>query len=288
MEKRNIARAGMIAGIVSIAVNALLFGLKFAVGIMVGSLALKADAWHTLSDSISSIIIVIALRFSARKPDREHPFGHGRWTQIASLFVAVFLGVIGYEFVKQSITGFTNHETVTFGVWAIVVTVISIVAKEAMAQYAFIVAKKTDNPAIKADGWHHRSDALSSVVVLVGILLAGKLWWMDSALGLVIALMLFWATFSIMRETITKMLGAQPPKELLNQIIAEIKALHSENVQPHHFRMHDYVLQRELVFHILLDKNLTIEAGHAIAEEIENMIKKKFSIMATVHIEPKN
>ena len=196
---------------------------------------------------------------------------------------------MGYEFLKNAAINFTKHEAVTFGALAIAVTVISVIVKELLAQYAFYIARRTNNPAIKADGWHHRTDALSSVVVLLGILFTGKFWWADSVLGGIIALMLFWAAFSIMRETITKLLGEQPSKELLSQISAEIKALYEgENMQPHHFRLHDYVLHKELIFHILLDKNLTIETGHAIAENIENMISKKFSIMATVHVEPKN
>jgi len=279
-------KGGYTEGTVSIIVNLVLFALKFWAGIISGSLALTADAWHTLSDSISSVVLVIATKLMSKKADKEHPFGHGRWEQVAALFIAFILGIIGYDFLKQSIIQFRNREAVHFGIIAIVVTVISIVVKEALAQYAFYIARKTGNTSVKADGWHHRSDALSSVVVLAGIFLAKYFWWIDSVLAAVIALFLFYATFEIIKETVTKMLGEEPDKELIEKITAGVKAAYHDNLQIHHFHLHDYVTEKELTLHIRLDKDMTIEKGHQIASEIEDSIKKNFGIMTTIHIEP--
>ena len=207
------ARAGYIEGIVSVLANTALFIIKFWAGIVTGSIALTADAWHTLSDSLSSIIVIGAIKLSSKKPDNEHPFGHGRWEQIAALFIAFLLAIIAFNFLKDSIIQFKNHETVEFGAIAIVVTIISIIGKEALAQYAFYIGRKTDNVSIKADGWHHRTDALSSVVVLVGILLANQFWWIDSILGVIISFMLFYATYQIAKEAINKLLGEKPSSE---------------------------------------------------------------------------
>jgi len=279
-------KGGYIEGIASIIVNTVLFALKFWAGLITGSLALTADAWHTLSDSISSIVLVIAAKFMSKKADKEHPFGHGRWEQIAALFIAFVLGIIGYDFLKQSITRFLNKEAVHYGIVAIVVTVVSIVVKEALAQYAFYIARKTGNTSVKADGWHHRSDALSSVVVLAGIFLAEHFWWIDSALAVVIALFLFYAAIIIIKETVTKMLGEEPGEDLIEKITAHVKATYHDTLQIHHFHLHDYVTEKELTLHIRLDKNMTIEQGHKIASEIEANIKEDFGIMATIHIEP--
>jgi cation diffusion facilitator family transporter len=153
--------------VVSIIINSILFILKYWAGIVSGSIALTADAWHTLSDSLSSIVVVVGVKLSSKKPDKDHPFGHGRWEQISALLIAFILGLIAYDFVQSSILQLINRESTTFGTLAIVVTIISIVVKEALAQYAFYIAKKTDNVSVKADAWHHRSDALSSVVVLI-------------------------------------------------------------------------------------------------------------------------
>jgi cation diffusion facilitator family transporter len=282
------SRAGYLEGIISVFVNSLLFGLKMWAGIVTGSIALTADAWHTLSDSLSSIVVIIAVKLSSRKPDKEHPFGHGRWEQIAALFIAFFLAIIAFDFLRDSIIQFRNHESTTFGMIAIVVTIISIVSKEALAQYAFYIGRKTGNVSIKADGWHHRTDALSSIVVLVGILFAKQFWWIDSVLGAVISFMLFYATYQIAKEAINKLLGEQPGSELISKIQTSVGKYTAEDLQLHHFHIHNYVGHQELTFHIKLKNDLTIEEGHRIATDIENIVMDRFGIMSTVHVEPKN
>ncbi|MDA3943515.1 MAG: cation diffusion facilitator family transporter [Bacteroidetes bacterium] len=280
------SKAGYTEGIVSIIINSLLFVLKLWAGIVTGSIALTADAWHTLSDSISSVIVVIAVKLSVKKPDREHPFGHGRWEQIAALFIAFLLAIIAYDFLKEAVIQYRNREATQFGFIAIVVTILSIILKEALAQYAFYIARKTDNVSIKADGWHHRTDALSSVVVLIGILFAKQFWWIDSVLGVIIALMLFYATYEIAREAINKLLGENISDELIEKIIETAKTVYSEDFRMHHFHMHNYVKHQELTFHIKLSNQMSIEKGHQIATDIENIIFKKLGIRTTIHIEP--
>jgi cation diffusion facilitator family transporter len=167
-----------------------------------------------------------------------------------------------------------------------VVTIISIVVKEALAQYAFYIGRKTENVSVKADGWHHRTDALSSVVVLVGILFAKQFWWVDSVLGAIISLMLFYATYQIAKEAINKLLGEKPSSELIEKIRNSIQQNDLENIQLHHFHIHNYVGHQELTFHIKLRNDLSIEEGHRIATEIENNIQEKFGIVSTIHIEP--
>jgi cation diffusion facilitator family transporter len=280
------AKGGYSEGLVSILLNNALFALKLWAGITSGSIALVADAWHTLSDSISSVVVVIAIKLSSRKADKEHPFGYGRWEQIASIFIAFFLGIIGFEFLKESIAGFRNREEAQFGLLAIVVTVISIVVKEGLAQYAFYIARKTGNASVKADGWHHRSDALSSVVVLAGILFAKNIWWIDSALGIIIAVMLFHAAYEVIKESVTNLLGEQPSPELIEQITEEVRKVYLDDLQLHDFQLHNYITHKELIMHIRLRKELSIDTGHQIASVIEKNIQKRFGIHTTIHVEP--
>ncbi|MFO7978393.1 MAG: cation diffusion facilitator family transporter [Bacteroidales bacterium] len=278
--------AGYSEGLVSVATNMGLFVLKMWAGMVTGSIAITADAWHTLSDSTSSLIVIVAVKLASKKPDKKHPFGYGRWEQIAALFIGVFLAIIAYGFLKDAILRFVNHETIVFGTIAIVVTSISVVVKEALAQYAFGVGRKTGNLAVKADGWHHRTDALSSLVLLAGILFANRFWWIDSVMGIILSLMLFWATYEIFREAINKLLGEQPPAELIRQIEAEIKPCYNGNCQPHHYHIHNYVAHQELTFHIKLGNHLSVESGHKIATEMENKVYEAFGIIATIHVEP--
>jgi cation diffusion facilitator family transporter len=279
-------KAGYIEGIVSIVVNSALFVIKMWASIITGSIALAADAWHTLSDSLSSVVVIIAAKLSSKKADKEHPFGHGRWEQLASLFIAVILGIIAYDFLRNSIVQFSNRGKVEYGLPAIVVTIISIISKELLARYAFYTARKTENTSVKADGWHHRSDALSSVVVLIGILFAKQFWWIDSVLGIIIAIMLFYATFSILRETITKLLGEEPNQDLISKITDEVITIYGNDLKMHHLHIHNYVHHKELTLHIRLNKDLTIEKGHEVATRIENIINEKFNMVTTIHIEP--
>jgi len=279
-------KAGYVEGTVSIIVNSLLFAAKMWAGIITGSIALMADAWHTLSDSLSSVVVVGAAKLASRKADKEHPFGHGRWEQIASIFIGVILAIIAYSFLQNSIRQFKSKESVEYGTLAIIVTAVSILVKELLAQYAFYLGRKTDNSSVKADGWHHRSDALSSVVVLGGILFAKQFWWIDSALGAVIAIMLFYATWVIIKEAITKILGEKPDEDLIQQITKEVNNIYKDDLKIHHFHLHNYINHKELTFHIRLNGNLSIMRAHDITLEIEKRLEEKYGIVATIHVEP--
>ena len=289
MDREKSQRAQVFEGVLSVVVNAGLFGVKFWVGMITGSVALMADAWHTMSDSLTSIFVVFAAKLAARKPDKEHPFGHGRWELIASLLIAFILGMIGYEFLTDSISRFQNREYVVYGTIALVITFVSIVIKEALAQYAFYLGRKHDNPVIAADGWHHRTDSLSSVIVLIGIIVTrfvDGLWWMDSVLGVFCALAIFYAAYKIMMEAITRILGEEPDQELIDSISDEVTKLYDNDFKLHHFHLHNYISQKEITFHLRIDENATIKYGHDIASAIESMIKEKFNMEATIHIEP--
>ena len=157
-------------GWISIMTNLLLFGVKYWAGIVSGSIALIADAWHTLTDSVSSVIVLIGGKLSSKPADEEHPFGHGRAEHIAAIIIGMLLALVAFDFVLSAIEKFNSGEGGRFGTIAIVVTVLSIVGKEALAQYAFWAYRKTGSSILKADAWHHRTDSLSSIVILVGIL----------------------------------------------------------------------------------------------------------------------
>ncbi len=274
-------------GWLSIIANSVLFGLKYWVGLITGSVALIADAWHTLSDTISSVIVIISSKISTKPADDEHPFGHGRADLVSSVIIGVMLIIIGFEFVLKSITQLKTGNSVVFGTLAIVVTVVSIITKELLAQYAFWAAKKTDSQLLKADGWHHRTDALSSIIVLTGILLSGYFWWIDGVLGLIIAGMIFYAAYEILRDSINRLMGEVPNDKLIMEIQKITMDLELD-VCPHHFHMHKYGNHIEMTFHILLPPELSLEDAHHKANLIEKAIRENMGIEATIHMEPTN
>lgn len=285
MENKNF-KLGYREGIVSMVLNFLLFLLKYYAGIVSASVALIADAWHTLSDSLTSLGVILGLRMSARKPDREHPFGHGRWEQLSAVIIAMLLAVVGWGFLKDSVGKFLSHESADYGVWAYAATLLSIVLKEGLARYAFHVARITKQVSVKADGWHHRSDALSSVVVLLGLFLSPYIWWIDSVLGTLVSLILFYVAYGIIREAANKILGEKPSEEMK----AEVKRIVCEEMgnqaHPHHFHVHNYGDHVEFTLHVKVPGNETVRQAHLLATRVERRLFSEMNVDATIHIEP--
>ena len=280
------SKLGYREGLVSVILNLLLFVLKYYAGIASASLALIADAWHTLSDSLTSLVVILGIKLSSKKPDKEHPFGHGRWEQISALIIAILLALVGVEFMKDAIAKLRGHEAADFGWLAYLATVASIVLKEGLARYAFYIARKTGNAAVKADGWHHRSDALSSLMVLAGLFLSPYFWWIDSVLGMLISFMLFYAAYGIIREAVNKILGEEPSEEVIGKVEQIVKAEMGNVAYPHHYHIHHYGDHIEFTFHIKVPGEETVEEAHRKATLIEMQLKTELKIDATIHIEP--
>ena len=280
------SKLGYREGLVSVILNLLLFVLKYYAGIASASLALIADAWHTLSDSLTSLVVILGIKLSSKKPDKEHPFGHGRWEQISALIIAILLALVGVEFMKDAIAKLRGHEAADFGWLAYLATVASIVLKEGLARYAFYIARKTGNAAVKADGWHHRSDALSSLMVLAGLFLSPYFWWIDSVLGMLISFMLFYSAYGIIREAVNKILGEEPSEEVIGKVEQIVKAEMGNVAYPHHYHIHHYGDHIEFTFHIKVPGEETVEEAHRKATLIEMQIKTELKIDATIHIEP--
>ena len=273
-------------GIISIIGNTLLFFIKYYAGIVSGSIALITDAWHTLSDSLSSIVIIVGTKISTKPADEEHPFGHGRVQLVSALILGILLSTIGFSFLTTSINKLINNEVATFGKLAIYVTILSIAINEILAQYAFYLARKTEQAVLKADGWHHRSDAISSIILLVGILIGRNWWWADGVLGIIMAFFIFKASYDIIKEAITPLLGEPPSKEMMLKIAQICSNMATRDIYPHHFHYHNYGYHKELTFHIALNGTLNLNNTHKLADEIEGEIRKQLDIEATIHIEP--
>ena len=285
----NSNQAQILEGVLSVLVNAALFVLKFWAGVATGSIALIADAWHTASDSITSVFIIAAAKLASRKSDKEHPFGHGRWEFITSMLMAFILAIIAFEFLTLSIERIRNAEATVFGGLAVIVLIISIIVKEILAQYGFYLGKKHNNQAIIADAWHSRSDSFSSIVSLAGIIISiffNGLWWMDGALGIFCSFAIFYAAYQIMKEAGSKILGEAPSPEFINKLSEIISKQFGDGLKPHKIRLHNYVTQKELTFHITVNQNMSITEAHDVATVLENLIKSEIDCNATIHVEP--
>lgn len=273
-------------GIISIIVNILLFIAKYYAGIVSGSIALITDAWHTISDSASSLVLIIGTKLASKPADKEHPYGHGRIELITALIIGILLVLIGFNFLSNAINKLIDKEAADFGTLAIGVTIASILFNEFLAQYAFYLARKRENPSLKADGWHHRSDALSSVIILIGILVGSYWWWMDGVLGIIMAGFIFHAGYGILKEVVNPLIGVEPSETLIQEIKALSNKVAGQNIEAHHFHIHQYGSHTELTFHIMVDGQLNLSEAHAIADKIEKEIATSMNIEATIHAEP--
>lgn len=283
MKKRNLA---LIEGWLSVVGNTLLFVLKYWAGIVSGSVALIADAWHTLSDTISSVIVISATLFSNKPADKQHPYGHGRAELAAAIIIGVLLAVIGFDFILKGISRLKSDESAMYGTIAIVVTIISIVIKEGMAQYAMWAGKKSHNTAVKADAWHHRTDALSSVVILIGIIFGKHYWWIDGVLSILVALMIFYAAYEILHDAVNKVIGTEPEQKLIEEIQLLADDVAKTKLCLHKIHLHDYGKFKEMTCHICLPEEMTIHDSHEIATKIEELVLAKYQITLTIHVEP--
>jgi cation diffusion facilitator family transporter len=248
--------------------------------------ALIADAWHTLSDSISSVAVIVGIRISKVPPDQEHPYGHGRAELISTLLIGFILAIIGLSFVRDSLYRLINEEAVTFGFWAKAVTIVSILGKEALAQLSFYYGRINESPSLKADAWHHRSDALSSVIILFGIFLGGRIWWMDGVLGLIVAGLILYSSFDIIKNVWDDMLGKSADEATTHKLNKIVNGMFAKEIYLHHVHMHIYGNHKELTFHIKLPPEMSLKEAHDIASRIEEKVRREMKIEATIHMEP--
>jgi len=277
---------GYLEGTISIIVNTLLFVLKYWVGIKTFSIAIIADAWHTLSDSLTSLVVIIGFKVSSKPADKKHPYGHGQAEIISSVIIGTLLSIVGVNFLIASIQKFINHQSASYGNLAVIVFIISVIVKEGLAQFSMRAGKKINSQSLIADGWHHRSDSLVSLMVLIGIFIGEYFWWVDSVMGIIVSLVIFYTTYIILKESISTLIGEEPSEKLKAEIRKIVANSISHDVKLHHLHSHKYGDNNELTFHIKLPADLRLEEAHKISEKLEKKIKEEMNIETTIHVEP--
>jgi cation diffusion facilitator family transporter len=278
---------GMLEGWISVALNTLLFGLKYWFGRASGSVSMTADAWHTLSDTLTSVVVIVGFLIMARPADKEHPFGHARAEGISAIVIGVLLSVVGASFLLDSVRRLIDSRAAAFSVAAIVVFAVSIVLKEALAQFAFWAGRKIGSRAVSADGWHHRSDAIASALIVVGALAGRSVWWMDGALGIGVSLLILWAAVDIVRTSASPLLGEAVDSVMEQRVADAIRREYPGVEDVHHLHVHRYGRNVELTVHVRMPAGMTVEEAHGISQRMEARLADELGIVATVHVEPR-
>jgi len=279
-------RVGKFQGWVSVAGNSLLFVIKFILGLLIGSISLMADAVHTLSDVISSSVVIWGFKESEKPADPEHPYGHGRAEYVATLVIAILLVVTGIEFIQGAFHRITSPKPINPTWWAIIAVASTIVLKELMARFAEHLSTKIASGTLHADAWHHRSDAISSGLVVMAMV-AGKYGYntADGWFGMGVALFIIWTGIEIARDAIDDLIGKPPPQEELNEI-RELAIATDGVLGAHDISVHSYGQDKFISVHIELDANISSARAHDISENVESKILTKLGSAPTVHIDP--
>jgi len=281
------AAYGYLEGTLGVIIETFLFASKLIVGFLIGSIALIAEAFHSLSDILSSLIVIVGFRVSKQPPDPEHPYGHGRFEAIATLIVAVILIVVGFEIASQSIERLIEPVPVTISSLAFGVLAITIILKEFLARVALDLGRRIEALVLVADSFNHRVDSLAAIVVIIGLIgVALGFNRLDAIAGIVVVGFIFYTAYDIARDASDFLLGQAPSEdtvELIRIIARSVEGVKS----PHAIYMHDYGVRKVVTLHILVDKDLTVEQSHEIASEVERRISETITgAIAEVHVGP--
>jgi len=287
----NFEKTAVKVSMVSIVGNTILSLFKLFAGIFAHSGAMISDAVHSASDVLSSIIVIIGVKFAAKDSDKDHPYGHERFECVAAIVLAVILLVTGLFIgisAVEKLAGGDGGELVVPGMLALVAAVISIVTKESMYWYTRFYAKKLDSGALMAEAWHHRSDALSSVGALVGIAGARMgLPALDPIASLIICVFIAKAAYDIFMDAVGKMVDQACSDEMEEELIR--CAGEQEGVMGVDM-IHTRVFGNKIYvdIEICADGDLTLWEGHEIAEQVHSAIEERFDKVKhiMVHVNP--
>lgn len=281
-------RQGRLATWIGIIGNVLLALLKGVIGALSGSLALIADAVHSLSDVLSSLVVLAGLKYSQLPADANHHYGHAKAESIAAKIVAIMLLVAAAGIAWSAYQTIISGEIAIPGTVALVAAAISIVAKEGMYQYTAGVARRINSAAVRADAWHHRTDALSSVAALLGIggaLLGYPV--LDPVAGLVVAVMIAWAALSIYWSAIQDLMDQAPDRAVMIAIRRTATAVPGiSEVQELKGRLHGPQVYIDMK--ISVRRDITVEQGHELAAQVRRTIMQQHPEVEDVliHVNP--
>ena len=287
IDAKNRSKRGTNAGIIGIILNLFLVFSKLIAGYLSKSVAITADGLNNLSDIVSSLITFIGFKLSTKKPDKEHPFGHGRFEYISGLVVSILIIVMAYELTKSSIIRIINPGDVNYSLLSIVVLIISIMVKLFLMFYNYNLAKKINSSSLKAVGTDSRNDVISSSIVLISIIIYQftKLN-IDGWIGLIVALFIFYSGIELVKEMLNPLLGEAPDKKLVNAIHNKIskcdKITGYHDLLVHNYGHNEYFAS----VHVEMSSEIDAITAHNIIDEIENSLLSTHHINLSIHIDP--
>ena len=275
--------------------NLILSAAKIVAGVVGRSSAMVADGIHSLSDFVTDFIVIIFIKISSKNEDSDHPYGHGKFETFATMLIsfALFIVAIGIFYSGSvKIYEVLNGRTIERPSYlALIMAAVSIVVKEGLYWYTIIIGRKIDSPAVIANGWHHRSDAFSSIGTLIGIsgaMFLGERWRiLDPITSVIVGIFIIGVAYKLARPSIQELLEMSLPQEIEQNIEQKIQATPGV-ITFHHLRTRKNGNAFIIDMHIKVDARSSIVEAHDIATHVENNLKAAFGkhTQVNVHIEP--
>ena len=282
LEERNIARRVTLIGAIW---DAILGLAKILAGYLSQSQALIADGIHSLSDLVTDVFVYFAANNARQGPDENHPYGHLRFETLTTVFLGIVLVVVAVGIAFNSLMTNSTPEATWYGIGAVLAT---IVIKEAIFHYTRRAGEKIASKMLIANAWHSRSDALSSIAVLIGLAGVYVGWtWADRVASIVVALLIGKIAIQMIWENIAELVDTAPDKKILNQIKNTVKQLNNV-MQPHDLRARSMAGKVYLDMHIQVPSYISVSEGHYLSDAVIRKIKSQHSIVQDVliHIDP--
>ncbi|AOR23108.1 cation diffusion facilitator family transporter [Clostridium taeniosporum] len=280
-------KIGYRVSIITIIANLFLSIIKIVIGIVAYSKAILADGVHSLSDVFSTIGVIIGLKLSSKKADKEHPYGHEKFESLTSVFLGIMLLLvslgIGFSGVKNLIYGTYSIP----GSLAIFAAIISILFKEAMYWYTLKYAEKINSTSLKADAWHHRSDSLSSIGALIGIIGARMGFTMlDPLIAIVISIIIIKVSYDILKQSINQLMDTSVNDDMIREMREAIYSIYGvKNIDNLKTRLHANKIYVDV--EISVESEISVEEGHNIAMNVHNIIEENKDVKhCMVHVNP--
>lgn len=281
---------GLLSGALGIICNLILFIIKISVGIMIGSVAVISDAFNNFSDMGSTVISVIGIKLSNRKPDRDHPFGHGRFEYISALIVAFIIMLVGFELCKSSFTKILNPEDAQNINWLLIgILAISVPVKLFMFGINRYLGKAISSPTLIATAIDSRNDSIATSAVIISTIIDGLHilpFVIDGYVGALVSLLIIYAGFSVAKDTVGILLGKAPEKETVDEITSMLLET-PEILDIHDLIIHDYGPGRIFAsVHAEVESTSDVIAVHEAIDLTEKIIYQKTGCEITIHMDP--
>ncbi len=278
---------GKLAAGTGIGCNILLFIAKVLLGVVTASVAIIADAFNNLSDAGSSIVTLFGFKLAESPADEEHPFGHGRMEYLSALGVAALIMIAGYELAASSIDKIIHPALPQFSMVTVIILVAAIAVKLWMALFFRKIGTTINSEALLASFADSRNDVICTALVLVSSVIGWKFQVaVDGYVGVLVAAFVLWSGFSVMRETVSPLLGQAPPRELVDGITSTVLAC-EDVCGIHDLIVHNYGPGRVIVsLHAEVPHDADIMKSHDAIDLIERQLNEKYGVMACIHMDP--